>query len=280
MAMSLASDRAALNTNILIVDAEANARAQLVESLQQKGYRVQEAASGAEALTALQQTPIDLMVLEMALPKLPGVEVMRRARQMHRNLLIMVLTAHASVESAIAAVKVGVVDYMLKPCHPDDIALTIERALDERAQRLRQQHLLNMVGEAIDALREPTPAPEPLPTTTATVPEVLQDSLRVGALVLDCQRRLLTVKMNPPRTVELTEGEVSILVALMGKPNQVFTYKQLAKSALGYENMDKWTVESVIRSTVFRLRHKIEDGPDAPRVICTVRGRGYYFSPI
>jgi two-component system OmpR family response regulator len=121
---------------------------------------------------------------------------------------------------------------------------------------------------------------QPLPGVAASVaPSVLRDVLRVGTLELDRQKRQVTLQTHPPRTVELTEGEQSILVVLMEKPNQVLSYNDLAKLALGYEGMDKWTVESVIRSTVFRLRHKIEAGPDAPCLIRTVRGRGYFFSP-
>jgi DNA-binding response OmpR family regulator len=274
--------------NLLIVDAEVSARTVLAQHLQRRGYHIQEAGSAAEALAAVEVGALDLMVLDAALPAsgaagLGGIEVMRRTREFSRNLPIVVLTAHASVESAIAAVKVGVVDYMLKPCKPDDVELTITRALEERAQRQRYDHLLNMVGEAIDALRQPAVPSEPqipvLPVPVPPEPDEIAD-LRVGSLSLDCQKRVLTIKTSPPRTVELTEGEVSILVTLMEKPNQVFTYKQLAEHALGYENMDKWTVESLIRSTVFRLRHKIETGPDSPRVICTVRGRGYYLSPV
>ena len=99
----------------------------------------------------------------------------------------------------------------------------------------------------------------------------------VGVLALDREKRLVTVKTDPPRIVELTEGEASILVALMQKPDQVLTPNQLAKTALGYDGMDKWTVESVVRSSVFRLRNKIEPGSDNPQLIRTVRGRGYFF---
>jgi DNA-binding response OmpR family regulator len=262
---------------------------------------------------------------------------------MRRDLPMIVLTAQPTIESAVAAVKADVVDYMLKPYKIEDLLLAISRALEERAQQLRQQQLLEMVGEAMELLRRTDTSAEKaaLPSitasqnqttnigdvsgqatvthldppngrtaTTATRAQPLDlkrgtgadaphgygteyeaqgesafkgassvHLLHAGPLALDRQKRLVTVSTDPVRTVELTESEVSILLTLMQKPNQVFSYNQLAKSALGYEGMDKWTVESVIRSSVFRLRQKIEPGPDAPRLICTVRGRGYYFSP-
>ena len=132
----------------------------------------------------------------------------------------------------------------------------------------------------MNALREPEVATKPLPIEpTMPTSNAPGDMLSIGTLALDRQKRQVTLHTNPPRVVELTEGELSILVVLMERPNQVLSYNDLAKTALGYEGMDKWTVESVIRSTVFRLRHKIETGPDAPCFIRTVRGRGYFFSP-
>lgn len=271
----------ASKASLLVVDAQADFRSSVVQGLCQKGYAVDEASSGEEALTRLKGKRYDLVVLDVALPESDGVGVMRSFRNERPDLPIVVLTAHATVESAVAAVKLDVVDYMLKPCRIEDLLLTISRALEERAQQLRQERLFALVGEAMDALRQPDATAEPLPISLpSSQPASSTDVLRLGTLALDRQRRQVTLNMNPPRTVELTEGELSILVALMERPNQVLSYNDLAKSALGYEAMDKWTVESVIRSTVFRLRHKIEPGPDAPCLIRTVRGRGYFFSPV
>jgi DNA-binding response OmpR family regulator len=265
--------------SLLVVDAQVKERSFAVENLTRKGYLVDEATSGGEALAQLENKSYDLVVLDVALPGTNGVEVMRRIRDAQPDLPIVVLTAHATVESAVAAVKLGVVDYLFKPCKTEDLALTISRALEEHTQRLRHQRLISLVGEAMNVLRQPeTTEPLPLPSVSAS-PMLVTETLRVGTLVIDRQKRQATLNTHPPRTVELTEGELSVLIALMEKPNHVLSYNDLAKTALGYEGMDKWTVESVIRSTVFRLRHKIEPGPDAPCLIRTVRGRGYFFSP-
>lgn len=270
----------ASKASLLVVDAQDNARRLAVDYLNRKGYAADEASSGQAALAKLESRPYDLVILDVALPGTNGVEFMSRLRKARPDLPIVVLTAHATVESAVAAVKLNVVDYMLKPCQPEDLILTISRALEERAEQLRHQRLLALVGEAMNALRQPEAAATLLPDRTVPLsPAVSGDMLRVGTLALDRQKRQVTLHTNPPRTVELTEGELSILVVLMEKPNQVLSYNDLAKTALGYEGMDKWTVESVIRSTVFRLRHKLEPGPDTPCLIRTVRGRGYFFSP-
>jgi DNA-binding response OmpR family regulator len=271
---------------LLIVDDETNVRSTLGEFLEQRGYHVSKARSGDEALTLLTNTPYDLMVLDMLMPKMSGVEVMQRAREVCPNLAIIILTAHASMESAIAAVKSNVTDYMLKPCNLNDLAITISRALQERATQLHRQRLLEMVGEAMDTLRLIEKVREPLPVpATAALPATFQppapepDLFRVGPLMLDREKRLARLENDPVHTVELTENEVAILVALMEHPNQVLSCNQLADAALGYEGLDKWTVESLIRSCIFRLRQKIESSPDTPHLIRTVRGRGYFFAP-
>jgi DNA-binding response OmpR family regulator len=281
------SPEANSSAKLLIVDDEPNVRFSIGEILRQKGYHVGEAGSGNEALALLEDTPYDLMVLDLRMPGMGGVEVMHRARQIRPDLPVIVLTAHASLESAIASVKCDVTDYMLKPCNMDDLTVTIVRALQERAKRLRRDHLLGRVSEAMEALRqtesvESSPAPvaaAPVPPLAIPQPPMpAQDVLQTGPLILDRQKRLARLETHPDRTVELTENEMSLLVAMMERPNQVFSCNQLADAALGYQGLDKWTVESSIRSSIFRLRQKIEAAPDAPHLIRTVRGRGYYIS--
>jgi DNA-binding response OmpR family regulator len=265
--------------SLLILDAQVSYRSALAGELKQKGYLVEEACSGDEALARLKSKRYDLLVMDVDLAGSDGVPVMHLTRQVQRDLPIVILTAHATVESAMAAVKLSVVDYMLKPCRTEDLLLTLSRALEERSQQMRQRRLLALVGEAMEALRLPEAISEPIAVPAVTPAAPGAEMLQVNVLALDRQKRQVTLNTDPPRTVELTEGELSILVALMEKPNQVLSYNDLAKTALGYDGMDKWTIESVIRSTVFRLRHKIEPGPDAPCLIRTVRGRGYFFSP-
>ncbi len=261
---------------LLLVDDEYNIRASLGELLSVRGYHVDEAGSGQEALALLARTPYDLMVLDMLMPGMHGVEVMRRARELQSDLAIIVLTAHATVDSAIASVKSDVTDYMLKPCSFDDLIVTIERSLAARATQQRRLRMLELVGEAMNMLADDGAAPVAT-TQTASVAESPAnanpiappteagrddgDTLRAGALTLDRQKRLAILDIDPERPVELTEGEVAVLETLMQHPDKVLSVKELANSALGYQGLDKWTLESVVRSCVFRLRQKIEPAP-------------------
>lgn len=265
---------------LLVVDDEANLRAGLRNLLSLMGYHVEEAGSGHEALSLLESEPYDLMVLDMRMPGMDGVEAMQRARQIRPDLLIVVLTAHATLESAIAAVKSDAVDYLLKPINIESLSAVISHALRERAEQLRRQHLLDVVGQALDTLRQtdrPVAPASPPPTSPGPPPVSLERFLHAGPLTLDRQKRLAVMKGAPVRTVELTEGEAAILVALIEHPNQVLSCSQLARAAMGYD-LDKWTAQSMVRPCIHRLRRKIETTPDEPRLIRTVRGRGYFLS--
>jgi len=255
---------------LLVVDDDPNTRAGLRDLLSLMGYHIEEAGSGHEALSLLESEPYDLVILDMRMPGMDGIETMQRARQMRPDLLIVVLTAHATLESAIAAVKSDAVDYLLKPINIESLSAVISRALRERAEQLRRQHLLDVVGQALDTLRQTgrpvAPSPPPL-TSPGPPPTSLERFPQAGPLMLDRQKRLAVMKGDPVRTVELTEGEAAILLALMEHPNQVLSCSQLARAAMG-----------LVRPCIHRLRRKIETTPDKPRLIRTVRGRGYFLS--
>jgi DNA-binding response OmpR family regulator len=275
------SQATASKGSVLIVDDNARLRSTMGEMIKQEGYSVEQAGTGEDALELLKRKPFDLMTVDMVMPGMSGAEVVQHARQIRPDLSIIVITAHPTIESAIASIKADVTDYLLKPCTLDDLTLVIGRAMQERARQQKRQRLLDMVGDAIDHLRQSDEPSElvALAETPTALPSPSANVLRVGLLTLDREKRLVTLNVNPPRSVELTEGETAILTTLMETPNQVFTYGQLADKALGYKDMDRWTVESVTRSAVFRLRQKIEASPDGPHLIRTVRGRGYFFSP-
>ncbi len=274
MSEALPHPRSNLRARLLVVDDEANLRTGLRDLLSLMGYQVDEAASGHEALHLLESTPYDLMVLDIRMPGMDGVEVMHRARQMCPDLSIIVLTAHASLESAIAAVKTDAVDYMLKPFDVEDLASTVSQALKARAEELRHQQLLNLIGSALDTLDRPGKRIHTAPSPPSAPPERI---VTAGPLTLDRHKRLVARHGEPPLTAELTEGETSVLAALMEHANQVLSCGQLMRAAMGYE-LNEQEAQNQARLYVFRLRRKLETTPESPQLIRTVRGRGYFLS--
>lgn len=260
---------------ILVVDDEPTTRTAITRALSLRGYQVHEAASGSQAIAKLSRVPYDLMLLDLHMPGMNGVEVMRWVEKAQPGLLVIVLTAHGSLESAIAAVQAGAANYLLKPCSIRDIEAAIARALQRRKKDLRRQQLLGVIAEAVEALRTEEER------DMVTSPKQPARFLNCGPVVLDLEKRLATVR-KPDNAgslhAELTASEASLLAYLLRHPDTVFSCRHLARVALGY-NISEGEAQVIIRPHISRLRKKIEPDPDHPRLIRSIRGKGYVFSP-
>jgi len=236
---------------VLVVDDEAAVRSALARSLTLLGYSADAAASGYQALRMLEHMPYDVMVLDIRMPDMNGVEVMRRSRQVYPDLRIILLTGHATLESAIAAVRSHAADYLLKPSSVHDIAAAIARALQERTQENPPQ---------------------------AIPPERF---LRVGPVTLDRGRHQVSVAGAGDADsleAELTVSESALLVCLMEHVGTVLSCRELAQAALGYD-VGEEDARRIVRPHICRLRKKIEPDPVHPHLIGTVPGKGYLLSP-
>lgn len=246
-------------TRILVVDDEPNVCSAFTRALNLRGYRVDAAESGPQALEMLQEMPYDLMVLDIRMPDMDGVEVMHRVRRICSDLPIIIITGHASLESAIAAVKSDADDYLLKPVSVHQLAQAIASALKGRA-------------EEKDGSSGPC--------------EGDQDSesgrfLAVGRVSLDRDKRVTIVAgegdAESLRT-ELTPSEAYLLTHLMQHPDSVLSCRELAQAALGYD-VSEQEAKRIIRPHICRLRGKIEPDPSQPRLVRTKPGQGYFFAP-
>ena len=239
-----------LPARILVVDDEAMPRMTIAHALNLMGYKADEAASGAEALSKLAARFYDLILLDLRMPGVDGVEVMRQASRLCPDTLVIVLTAHATLESAIAAVRFGAVDYLLKPYSLRDTEAAIAQALDQRRH-----------------IHEPRPgSPERF--------------LQRGPITLDLEKRLAIVSSRDDRQsrqAELTGNEAALLAYLMQSPDMVFSCRDLARSPLGYDVSER-EAEDIVRPHLSRLRNKVELDPAHPALIHTIRGKGYLFS--
>ncbi len=271
MKSALEPDNAA--ARILVVDDEANIRKTLTRALELSGYAANGVASGKEALAALATTAYAVLLLDLKLPEMDGLETMRRARQVQPDLMVLILTGHATIESAIAAVKSEASDYLLKPASIADITAAIARALKKRADQNRPQRLLRSVLDTLQqseianaepGAQKPIAAAEPVRPASGAF-------LRVGALTLDEQTRIVQFD---GRRIELTEGEMMMLALLMKHADQVLSCRDLTRAAWQYE-LEEWEAQALVRPYIFRLRQKIETTPADPVIIRNVRGRGY-----
>ncbi|MGQ9786275.1 MAG: response regulator transcription factor [Anaerolineae bacterium] len=257
---------------VLVVDDELFVSHALAQALRTAGFVADVADNGEEALRMLESFAYAVMILDLSMPGLGGEEVMRIAHTRWPELLIIVLTGHATLESAITAIKSGVVDYIRKPVSTYEAVRVVGRVLRERAERRRRERLVQLIYEALEALYDSPPGGAPVPTDPRN-----EHFLHVPPLLLDLRRRRLCHEAAPQDlTVDLTESEMRILSVFMSRPNSVLSCRQLVQEALG-EQIDAIIAENIVRPVVSRLRAKlgIFSELDVPR-IRTVRGRGYF----
>jgi DNA-binding response OmpR family regulator len=260
---------------ILIVDDDANVLLALSRALRLKGYAfVDEAHSGPEAVEKLTRLPYDLMMLDIRMPEMDGMAVLQKAQQIRPNLLVIILTGHAAMESALAALKSGmVVDYLLKPASLEQVEAAIRKALRKRLTELQQRHSLETAIAALEQLKTEAPVPQ-----SGGIALPLERFLHAGPVSLDRDNRQATLQWEGRvTTAVLTASEENILALLMARPGDVFSSRRIAREALNYE-LNENEAKSIVHPHIVRLRRKIEQDSKHPGLIRTVRGKGYTLS--
>jgi len=136
---------------ILIVDDELSVRSSLGEWFREDGFQVELAEDGQAALRAMDRGPYDIVLLDLKMPGMDGIEVQKRVREIDPAATIIILTAYASVESAVEALKLGAFDYVTKPVDPDDLSNLVRNALHARTLAEENVRLKAQVSELIQA---------------------------------------------------------------------------------------------------------------------------------
>jgi two-component system sensor histidine kinase/response regulator len=139
---------------LLIVDDEAAQRAALCDILGTEGYVTRGFASGREALAALRDEPFDALLTDLMMPEIDGIMLLRTCREQDPDLACIVMTGHATVATAVEALKAGAVDYVMKPFNVTQLLAVLTRALDLRRLRLENQALAQRVAERTRELEQ------------------------------------------------------------------------------------------------------------------------------
>ena len=232
--------------SILVVEDDDDLRQTLTRRLSEAGYEVAMAATGPDALTAVAESVPDLVVLDVMLPGLDGIEVCRRLRADHPLLYILMLTARADELDRVVGLEVGADDYVTKPFSLQEVVARIRSAL-RRVRTVREQMAA-------------------APSADDEAPIV------AGGLTVDPVRREVSLDGEE---VHLTVREFDLLLFLARHPDRPFTRSQLLQQIwdISYEGYDR-----TIDSHVQRLRAKIETDPGDPQHVRTVWGVGYKFA--
>ncbi len=267
---------------VLVVDDEQNIRLTLNALLSRAGYSVTTAASGEEAVALFERESFDLMLVDLQMPGMKGMEVVAKVREAGHDAIIIVLTGHGSLDSAIEGIRFGIFDYLLKTSDPNQILARVAAGLEERAARRRQSDLLDTIGAAVQELTggkvvvtappaapaQPAATPPPPPPVQA---EPAGRTLTIGPLTLDTWHQTATLN---GRSLNLTPTEFRLLLCLAEHAGQMLSYTQLVRCAQGYDTTDLEAGE-LIKPHIHHLRQKIEPEPSAPRYLLNVRGKGY-----
>jgi DNA-binding response OmpR family regulator len=232
-------DAPVVTARVLIIEDDPNVAEVVARYLQREGYQVEAVADGAVGLDrALTDLP-DLVVLDLMLPTLGGLEVCRRLRSVAPVPVIM-LTARGEEADRIAGLELGADDYVAKPFSPRELTARVKAVLRR--------------------------ATAPLPAEQETRP-LHADDLSIDTVTHEVRLR--------GELVALTAKEFDLLVHLMRHPRRAFRREELLRDVWGFSYGDTSTVTVHVR----RLREKIEADPSNPRYVCTVWGVGYRFEP-
>ncbi len=132
---------------IMVVDDEMIVRESLYHWFERAGHFVEIAASGFEALDKLEKTPFDVLFVDIKMPKMDGIEVLRRVKASYPDTIVIIITAYGSVESAVEAMKIGADDYLLKPFRPDQLGLIIEKTVSQMKLARKYRYVKGLLDE-------------------------------------------------------------------------------------------------------------------------------------
>jgi len=238
-----------MKANILVVDDEPITRQSLTDILKLEGYTVTAVPNGEAAVDYLRTYSVDLVLLDLRMPGMGGLDVVQVAGQITPETEIVLLTAHGSMETAVEALRHRVHDYLLKPASPTQILESVKRGLERRSTRLntRQPRV-----EGID-LNQPIR---------------FKDGIEI-----DLTRREIRLGNQ---MVSLTPAEGHLLKVFLENVSKVFSHRELVLLVQGYD-VSQREAQEILRPLVSRLRHKLEDFPTLYQRIVSVRGTGYVF---
>ena len=225
-------------STVLLVDDEESVQKLLTYPLEREGYTVVQARDGEEALERYRETPVDLVILDLMLPRLDGLAVCRRLREERSAVPIIMLTARGDEGDKVLGLELGADDYITKPFSIREFMSRV-RALLRRAQ--------------------------------LSPPGARAEVIEVDDLRIDTTRRAVEARGE---AIQLTYLEFELLRTLASSPGRVFTRKELLDELWGGSDFrDPRTIDVHVR----HLREKVERDPAEPELIFTVRGAGYRF---
>src|SRR5271157_1687538 len=241
-----------MKSNILVVDDENVARQSLADILKLEGYNVASVPNGQAAVEYVRTHPVDLMVVDLRMPGMDGLGVIQVVNQIAPDTEIVLLTAFASTDSAVQALRLRIHDYLTKPTAPAQVIASVKKGLARRAAKLQAKSGSGESNEIDEA--------------------AVEYKLKDGTVVDLSRRQIRTGK----KVEHLTPAEGRLLRILMENAGKVFSHRELVLLVQGYDTSQREAPE-ILRPLVSRLRHKLEKFPALAERVASVRGTGYLY---
>lgn len=260
-------------STILIIDDEPNLRRSLALILQREGYVVTSAANAQEGLHLLTAGAYNLIFLDIKLPDRSGISILPEIRRIYPDMPVLILTAHASLETAIEAVRQGAKDYLLKPIEPANLIDRTRAVLAEHGSPQRRREITSQIQSLITELNQIERSEKPAkPADPVSVSDPAR-FLRRGSVTLDLHTQ--HVSLNE-KTIALPPSTFDYLVTLVRHSPEPVNYQTLVRESQGYD-ITRSEARDIVRWQIHELRKVLEADPHRPSLIITVRDVGYRF---
>jgi DNA-binding response OmpR family regulator len=276
------------SARVLVVDDEGAIRYSVSKTLQRIGYQVDEASSGEEALEMIGKSEYEVILTDIRMPGLTGVELLKRIKDVSPDGIVILMTGYASLGTAVESLRLGAHDYLIKPSSSQDIRQSVARGVERARNLKRRRALLDAIRsnvfeltradvEAISAVYEDD---EPMPTmeqryeASSAPVESMNSNMTLGPLTIYPGRYQISVGDKP---IDLTPTEFDLLLYLAAHRGRVVSCHELVREVRGYA-VDEAEAREVIRPHVSNLRRKLKQTGQDADLIVNVRGIGYRLS--
>jgi len=229
---------------ILVIEDDADIASNIGQYFEDKGHQLDFAFNGAHGLALATAERFDLIILDLMLPGLDGLEICKRLRRKSSYVPILMLTSKSSELDRVLGLEIGADDYVTKPFSIMELMARV-KAIFRRIEKIQDKEQ-----------------------------DETYDVIHAGDMIINTEKRSVTINGS---MVEVTSKEFDLLLHFARNPERVFTRSQLLDKVWGYGHEG---YEHTVNSHINRLRSKIEDNPAKPRFIITVWGVGYKFADL
>ena len=257
---------------ILIIDDEPALRQTLGAILKRSGYSPVLAGTGQEGLEKMEGDTFSLLFLDIKLPDVMGVDLLPKIHHIDPDLPVVILTAHATLDAAIQAVRGGARDFLLKPIDPKTIIERTGQILEENKEPQRQREIISQVQDLLSELRspdDPVHRPEMLQPQEAD-PEKAR-FLSCGIITADLHTQHLELEGE---VIPMPPSSFAYLVTLMRHSPEAVSFEALVKESQGFDCSRK-EARDITRWHIHKIRKALEQDSSNPQHLITVRDFGY-----